>query len=174
MYHLTEAYLMSALICLLAVFLGAMCFAFFAINERALVLKDASGAANQFDFSMRVHRSAAWCATFFTLAIAIGSTFSAVPVVYTLLVVSLSGLMSVLYLLAWRVQHAVHHAEAAGRTARLQPNQRAAKLLLAGGMLMTVGVIVALVYVLPGHFTYYPTGYPNEPAVVDSKFTQSV
>jgi hypothetical protein len=82
--------------------------------------------------------------------------------------------MSVLYLLAWRMQHAVHHAEVTGRTARLQRNQRAAKALLAGGMLMTVSVIVALVYVLPGHFTYYPTDYPTEPAVVDSRFTQSV
>ena len=63
MYHLTEAYLMSALICLLAVFLGA------------------------------------------------------VPVIYTLL-----------------------------------------------------GVIVALVYVLPGHSTYYPV----EPSAVNSLFARSV
>jgi hypothetical protein len=173
MYHLTEAYLMSALICLLAASLGAVMFASLigpGIAPGRAARSDSTADRPQwYNYSMSVHRFAVWSATLFTLAITVGSAFSAVPIIYILLVVSLSGLMSVLYLLAWRTLPGIRQAEIACDEKKLNRGRRAAKVLAAGAMLLTLSVIVALVYVLPGHFTYYPV----EPNAVNSLFARS-
>lgn len=156
MYHLTEAYLMITLICLLAAFLGALSFAVTSGARGVASLYNHTDQPGSFNWSMRMHRFAVWGATVFTLTITVGSTFSAVPVIYTLLVVTLSGLMSICYLLAWQTLPRIRETTSAHDQKKPDSLVRFARVMLSGGMLLTLCVIAALAYVLPGHFTYYP------------------
>ena len=59
MYHLSEAYLMSGLICLLAAYLGALAFGTFAVAPLAVnVLSEEGGVQLLRRFWLRLHRFA--------------------------------------------------------------------------------------------------------------------
>ena len=99
--------------------------------------------------------------TAFTATIAAASNFSAVPAIYSLLVVTLCGAMTVLFLFAWRLIPAINAARDAGDPKRFKRLHRIDIALVGGGMLLALIVLTTLVYVLPGHFTYYPTVTPT-------------
>lgn len=164
MYHLTEAYLMSALICLFAAFLGALVYGSSVIPATIVrVLGESGSAALLRAYWPNYHRFAVFAGTAFTTIIATGSTFSAVPSIYSLLVVTLCGAMTVLFLFAWRLIPAINAARDGDDAKRFDRLHRFDIALVSGGMLLAVVVLATLVYVLPGHFTYYPTLDQTEP-----------
>jgi hypothetical protein len=162
MYHLTEAYLMSTLICLFAAFLGALVYGSSVIPATIIRVLGESGSATLLrTYWSTYHRFAVFAGTAFTATIAAGSNFSAVPAIYSLLVVTLCGTMTVLFLFAWRLIPAINAARDAGDPKRFKRLHRIDIALVGGGMLLALVVLATLVYVLPGHFTYYPTEIPT-------------
>ena len=74
--------------------------------------------------------------------------------------------MSICYLLAWQTLPRIRQTASAHGQKKPDNLVRFARVMLSGGMLLTLCVIAALAYVLPGHFTYYPV----EPGAVDPLF----
>ena len=157
MYHLTEAYLMAGLICLIAAYLGALIFGTGAVAPLMVRTLGESGAAPLLRaYWPRFHGFAVGAGTLIMLCIAVGSVFSAVPVMYSLLVVMLCALMTACFLLGWRLIPAINAARDSGAEAEFSRLHRLDVMLVGLGMLLALLVIAALVYVLPGQFTFWP------------------
>jgi hypothetical protein len=105
----------------------------------------------------RFHAFAVGCGALIMLCVAVGSAFSAVPSLYALLVVLLCALMTACFLVGWRLIPVINAARDAGRQAEFDRLHRLDVLLVALGMLLALIVIAALVYVLPGQFTFWPS-----------------
>lgn len=157
MYHLTEAYLLASLICLMAAYLGALLFG--AGGVAPLVVRtlgeEVAGPLLR-AYWPRFHGFAVGAGTAIMLCIAVGSVFSAVPSIYALLVVTLCALMTACFLIGWRLIPAINLARDSGATEQFARLHRFDVLLVGTGMILAVLVIAALVYVLPGQFTFWP------------------
>ena len=158
MYHLTEAYLLASLICLTAAYLGALLFG--AGGVAPLVVRtlgeEAAGPLLR-AYWPRFHGFAVGVGTLIMLCIAVGSVFSAVPSLYSLLVVMLCALMTACFLIGWRLIPAINRARDTGAAEEFARLHKLDVMLVGIGMLLTVLVIAALVYVLPGQFTFWPS-----------------
>lgn len=141
MYHLSEAYLMAGYICLLAGFLGALCYGFFATSPQ----------------SAGLHRFAVLFAMLLTAICALGSMFSAVPVAYAALLVAVAGLMTLLFFAGLQVLSGIVVAQQMGDAQRLSRLRWLDNVLIAAGVITGLLLLVGLVYVLPGQFTFWPT-----------------
>ena len=158
MYHLTEAYLMAGLICLTAAYLGALLFGTGAVAPLMVRTLGEEGAAPLLRaYWPRFHGFAVGTGTLIMLSVAVGSIYSAVPMLYSLLVVLLCALMTACFLLGWRLIPAINEARVAGANATFARLHRLDVVLVGLGMLLALLVIAALVYVLPGQFTFWPT-----------------
>ena len=158
MYHLTEAYLMASLICLTAGYLGALVFGSGVVAPLVVrTLGEQTGGRLLRAYWPRYHGFAVVAGTLIMLFTAFGSAFSAVPSVYALLVVSLSGLMTLCFLAGWRLIPAINRARDEDNQAAFVRLHRLDVVLVTCGMLFALAVVVALVYVLPGQFTFWPT-----------------
>ena len=158
MYHLSEAYLMAGYISLLAIYLGALIFGTAAVAPIAVstLAEDSAGIFLR-RYWVAYHRFAVFGGLFFAVIAAIGSTVSAVPSRYALLLVSLAGLMTVLFYSAMRLIPRINHARDAADDETFNRLHRLNVSLVSLGMLAAMALLVALVYVLPGHFTFWPT-----------------
>ena len=157
MYHLTEAYLLAALICATAAYLGALLFGAGSVAPLTIrILGEEAAGPLLRAFWPRFHGFAVAAGTIIMLCVAVGSVFSAVPSLYSLLVVSLCALMTVCFLIGWRLIPAINVARDAGATAEFTRLHRLDIALVSAGMLLALLVIAALVYVLPGQFTFWP------------------
>jgi len=158
MYHLTEAYLMALLICLTAAYLGALVFGAGVVAPLVVrTLGEQVGGPLLRAYWPRYHGFAVAAGTLIVLTTALGSAFSAVPSVYALLVVTLSGLMTLCFLAGWRLIPAINQARDEGNHASFVRLHRFDVMLVASGMLLALAVLTALVYVLPGQFTFWPS-----------------
>ena len=147
MYHLSEAYLMAAYISLLAAYLGALMFGTGAIAPLAVrLLPEDAGATLLRAYWPRFHKFAVIAGLGFTLVAAAGAGFSA-----------LAGLMTLCFYTGLRIIPAVNSARDAGNEARFNRLHRLDVVLVSTGMLTGLTLLVALVYVLPGQFTFWPT-----------------
>lgn len=157
MYHLTEAYLLAGLICAAAAYLGALLFGAGVVAPLMVrTLGEAAAAPLLRAYWPSFHGFAVGAGTLIMLCVALGSAFSAVPILYSLLVVMLSALMTVCFLLGWRLIPAINAARDAGAEADFSRLHRLDVILVGLGMLLALLVIAALVYVLPGQFTFWP------------------
>jgi hypothetical protein len=157
MYHLAEAYLLAALVCLTAVYLGALLFGTGGVAPLVVrTLGEETAGPVLRAYWPRFHGFAVVCGTLITLLVAVGSVFSAVPSVYALLVVVLCGLMTSCFLVGWRLIPAINSARDRGAHDVFQRLHRWDVFLVGLGIMLTAMVIVALVYVLPGQFTFWP------------------
>ncbi len=158
MYHLTEAYLMAGLICLVAAYLGALAFGTGVVAPLVIrTLGEGVGGGLLRAYWPRFHGFAVFVGTLIMVLTAVGSTFSAVPPLYALLVVALSALMTTCFLVGWRLIPHINEARDHGAHATFARLHRLDVSLVGVGMLLAVSVLVALVYVLPGQFTFWPT-----------------
>ena len=156
MYHLTEAYLMISLLTLLSAFLGALIFSAAVVAQAAARLLSAEDAALLLrSFWATYHRFAVIGALTLTAIGTLAAPFSALPAIYVVLLTSLGALMTLCFfsglLLIPRINHASDHQDAA----RFQTLHRLDTALVAAGMGIGLLLIVALAYVLPGHFTFW-------------------
>ena len=158
MYHLSEAYLMASYISLLAIYLGALIFGTAAVAPIAVgTLEENSAGVFLRRYWVVYHRFAVFGGLFFAIIAAIGSTVSAVPSRYALLLVSLAGLMTVLFYSAMRLIPSINHARDAADDKTFNRLHRLNVSLVSLGMLTAIALLAALIYVLPGQFTFWPT-----------------
>ena len=158
MYHLSEAYLMASYISLLAIYLGALIFGTAAVAPIAVgTLEENSAGVFLRRYWVVYHRFAVFGGLFFAVIAAIGSTVSAVPSRYALLLVSLAGLMTVLFYSAMRLIPSINHARDAADDKTFNRLHRLNVSLVSLGMLTAIALLFALIYVLPGQFTFWPT-----------------
>lgn len=155
MYHLSEAYLMAGYICLLAAYLGALLFAAGAVAP--LMVSAGDNIALLRRFWLRFHRFAVVTGTFFTLSCGVGSFFSAVPLVYSTVLLAISGVMTLSFYVGLHLIPAVNLAKDMGDEAQFARLHRLDVILVFVGLLAGVMLVVGLVYVLPGQFTFWPT-----------------
>ena len=158
MYHLSEAYLMASYISLLAIYLGALIFGTAAVAPIAVgtLAADSAGMFLR-RYWVVYHRFAVFGGLLFAVIAAIGSTVSAVPSRYALLLVSLAGLMTIVFYSAMRLIPSINHARDAADDETFNRLHRLNVSLVSLGMLTAIALLVALIYVLPGHFTFWPT-----------------
>ena len=158
MYHLSEAYLMASYISLLAIYLGALIFGTAAVAPIAVgtLAEDLAGIFLR-RYWVVYHRFAVFGGLFFAGTAAIGSTVSAVPSRYALLLVSLAGLMTILFYSAMRLIPSINFARDAADDGTFNRLHRLNVSLVSLGMLTAIALLAALIYVLPGQFTFWPT-----------------
>ena len=157
MYHLTEAYLMAGLISLIAAYLGALVFGSGAVAPLVVrVLGETAAAPLLRAYWPRFHGFAVLSGTAFTLLLAVGSGWSAVPGIYASLVIALAGLMTIVFFVAQRLIPAINAARERGAMQRFNALHRLSVILVASGMLLAAALLAALIYVLPGQFTFWP------------------
>ncbi len=157
MYHLSEAYLMAAYISLLAAYLGALIFGTGAVAPLAVrLLPEDAGALLLRAYWPRFHKFAVIAGLGFTLLAAAGAGFSALPVAYVSLLVALAGLMTLSFYAGLRLIPAVNSARDNGNEKRFNRLHRLDVALVSAGMLTGLLLLMALIYVLPGQFTFWP------------------
>jgi len=158
MYHLTEAYLMATYICLLAIYLGALVFGTAVVAPVVVTSLDESAAALFLRrYWVAYHRFAVIGGLIFAIIAALGSTASAVPPRYSFLLVCLAGLMTICFYVAMALISPINNARDAGDDQRFNRLHRLNVTLVSLGMIVSALLLAALVYVLPGQFTFWPT-----------------
>ena len=149
---------MATYISFLAVYLGALVFGTAAVAPIAV----GSLTEQQAGFFLRrywvaYHRFAVFGGLLFATVAAGASAFSAIPPRYSLLLVSLAGLMTICFFVAMRMIEPINRARDAGDAEMFNRLHRYNVGLVSIGMLTTMILLGALVYVLPGQFTFWPT-----------------
>ncbi len=156
MYHLTEAYVMIALVVALAGFIGALLFA--AAVVAPLAVKTLSpDLTSEFlrPFWMRYHKCAVLGALGLTAIGTLAAPYSALPIIYIVLLSSLSSFMTMCFFVGLNLITKINLAADMQDQKTFNALHRADMALVGAGMLAGVGLIVALGYVLPGHFTFW-------------------
>ena len=149
---------MATYISLLAIYLGALIFGTAAVAPIAVsTLQEEAAALFLRRYWVAYHRFAVIGGLLFAGTAALGSTLSAVPSRYALLLVSLAGLMTLCFYLAMTLIPKINAARDAGDSIGFDRLHRINVSLVSGGMLVTIFLLVALIYVLPGQFTFWPT-----------------
>jgi hypothetical protein len=158
MYHLSEAYLMAGYICLLAAYLGALIFGASAIAPLVVAtLSEASSAIVLRRFWLRYHRFAVVLGVLFTLICAVGSIYSAVPLIYSTVLLAAAGLMTTSFYVGLHLIPAINLARDLGDEDQFARLHRLDVILVGVGLLAGLAFLIGLVYVLPGQFTFWPT-----------------
>ena len=158
MYHLSEAYLMATYICFLALYLGALVFGTAVVAPIAVgTLQEQQAGVFLRRYWVTYHRFAVIGGLVFAVVAAVSSTISAVPPRYSLLLVSLAGFMTICFFLAMRLIPAINAARDNSDDEGFNRLHRWNVSLVSLGMLTTIALLAALVYVLPGQFTFWPT-----------------
>ena len=157
MYHLTEAYLMATYICLLAIYLGALVFGTAVVEPVAVTNLDEAATAFLRRYWIAYHRFAVLGGLVFTAVAALASTATPVPARYALLLVCLAGFLTTCFYLAMSLIGPINQARDLEDDERFKRLHRLNVSLVSLGMIVTALLLVALVYVLPGQFTFWPT-----------------
>lgn len=153
MYHLTEAYLMAAFISALAAVWGAQFVAISAVPKLLRSTLDPEPHAQTMHaYWPGLFKLAMVWGLFATLVIACSVPFSAIPNIYGLLLTAIAGLMTLCYYGAWVMGQ--RQTAGGSYTASLPRSQTLFAVAALGTGLV---LIAALVYVLPGQFTFWPT-----------------
>lgn len=155
MYHLSEAYLMATFICLLCGYLGAVILAVTSLPRMAGRYSGDKADDGLIDLYWRsVHRFAVIGGLIFTTTSALASGKTALPSAYALMLVSLAGLMSVGFFVSMQtLPNAARPLESRRQDTLSLSNW----ILITSAILTGLVLIAALVYVLPGQFTFWPT-----------------
>ena len=170
MYHLAEAYLMAAFICLIAAYLGALLFGAGVLAPLSIrVLGETAAAPLLRAYWPRYHGFAVYAGVAITLAASFGLGYSAVPLGYWSLVVAIAAAMTLCFFVGWRLIPAINEARDGNAQARFERLHRMDVMLVGVGLLLGVLLVLALVYVLPGQFTFWPEFvHPPSPEAADT------
>ena len=151
MYHLSEAYAMATFICLLCGYLGALIFAVIVVPRLAINHLDKAAYAPLLSMHWRrLHHLAVIGGLAFTAVGALVSGKTALPSAYALMLVCLSGLMSVSFFVSLQTLPTLNELP----DGRIKFSNI---ILIFSGILTGFVLTAALVYVLPGQFTFWPT-----------------
>ncbi|NCF44288.1 MAG: DUF4149 domain-containing protein [Proteobacteria bacterium] len=149
---------MATYISLLASYLGALIFGTAAVAPIAVgTLPEAAAALFLRRYWVACYRFAVIGGLLFAGTAALASTVSAVPSRYALLLVSLAGLMTLCFYVAMTLIPKINAARDTDDSDGFERLHRLNVSLVSGGMLVTLLLLAALIYVLPGQFTFWPT-----------------
>lgn len=158
MYHLTEAYLLATFIALIAAGWGAL------IAGGSLLpvlfqrtLPEAHAGRLLRAYWPRYFRFAIGLGLLATLAGALAFPFSALPNLYVLLVTMLAAAMTTCFFMAWSLIPQINDARDEGDHNRFNRLHRLNVSLTGIGLICGTALLGALIYVLPGQFTFWPT-----------------
>lgn len=157
MYHLAEAYLMAAFIVLLAAYCGVL-GAGAGCRAPVVMKRLETAVADQFltTFWLYFHRFAVAGGLIFTATMTLAASYSAIPIRYSAFCVALGALMTSCFYVGLSLLPQINAAtkeQQAGPAARLR---RAGTMSVVCGLSVGVWLLVALIYVLPGQFTFWP------------------
>lgn len=158
MYHLTEAYLMATFIALVAAGWGAL------VAGGSLLpvlfqrtLPEAHAGRLLRAYWPNYFRFAVGLGLLATLVSALALPFSALPSLYGLLVTFIAAAMTVCFFCASSMINSINAARDSGDVARFNNLHRWNVALTGIGLLCGTALLGALIYVLPGQFTFWPT-----------------
>lgn len=158
MYHLTEAYLMATYITCLAAYWGALVFGTAVVAPIAVTrLEQAQAASFLRRYWLVYHRFAVLGGIVLTAIAAATAGYSALPMVYVLFCVSIGSLMTVSFYVALTLIPKINLARDQGETARFNRLHRLDVSLVGLGIIAGLILTAAVIYVLPGQFTFWPT-----------------
>ena len=158
MYHLSEAYLMSVVICCLSALLGALVFGAGSVAPTAVRLLDQQNCALFLRaYWPTYHRLATNSGLIMTAIMGVGSVFSAIPLLYVTIILALSSAMTLCFWGGLQIIPAINRARDDGDEKRFDRLHKFDLCLVGIGLLLLLSVITGLVYVLPGQFTFWPT-----------------
>ena len=159
MYHLFDAYLLSAFVCALAAWLGALVFGAAAVPSVLLNnLAEPDAARVLRAYWPRYHRVAVFTGVILTIAIAVVVPTDALPPIYTLMLSALAAIMTICFFVGLRLIGAVNAAKDAGDLTAFRRLHRLDIALVGFGLLAGLALLCATVYVLPGQFTFWQQG----------------
>ena len=151
MYHLSEAYAIASFICLLCGYLGALIFAATATPRFATKHLDRAACGTLLAKHWRgAHKLAVIGGLVFTAVCALASGKTALPNAYALMLLSISGLMTISFYVSLQTLPTLSESP----DGRLKFSN---VILFFTGILTGLVLTAALVYVLPGQFTFWPT-----------------
>jgi hypothetical protein len=149
---------MATYISLLAIYLGALIFGTAVVAPLAVSSLDgAAAAAFLRRYWVVYHRFAVLGGLAFATIAALGSTASAVPLRYSFLLVCLAGLMTICFYLAMSLIQSINQAKDNEDHQRFNRLHRLNVSFVSLGMIVAALLLAALIYVLPGQFTFWPT-----------------
>jgi hypothetical protein len=156
MYHLTEAYVMIALLAALASFIGALLFSAAIVAPLAVkTLTPDLTAAFLRPFWLRYHKYAVLGALGLTVMGTLAAPYSALPIIYIVLLSSLGSFMTICFFVGLNLIAKINLASDMQDQKAFNALHRADMALVGAGMLTGVALMIALGYVLPGHFTFW-------------------
>jgi len=104
---------------------------------------------------MRYHKCAVLGALGLTLAGTLAAPYSALPIIYIVLLSSLGSFMTICFFVGLNLIAKINLAADMQDQKAFNALHRADMVLVGAGMLAGIALIVALGYVLPGHFTFW-------------------
>ena len=156
MYHLTEAYVMIALLAALASFIGALLFSAAIVAPLAVkTLTPDLTAVFLRPFWLRYHKYAVLGALGLTQMGTLAAPHSALPISYIVLLSSLRSFMTICSFVGPNLIAKINLASDMQDQKAFNALHRADMALVGAGMLTGVALMIALGYVLPGHFTFW-------------------
>jgi|GEM_PF-564737 len=159
MYHLADAYLMSAFVAALGAYLGALVFGAAAVPQVILnTLEENTAAPVLRAYWPRYHKVAVIIGTVLTVALVVIIPSDSLPAIYSLLLTSLSSLMTLCFFVGLRLIGSINSARDAGDEVTFNRLHRTDIFLVTLGLLLGVMLVCAVIYVLPGQFTFWQYG----------------
>lgn len=156
MYHLVDAYLFSGFVAVLAAYIGALTFGTSAVPVVITGTLDESLAGPVLRrYWPLYHRFAVAGGTALTVALVVIAPADVLPAIYTLLLTGLAALMTVCFFVGMRLIGAINAARDRGDDAAFNRLHRFDVLLVGTGLLIGVALLCAVIYVLPGQFTFW-------------------
>ena len=154
MYHLTEAYVMIALLAALASFIGALLFSAAIVAPLAVkTLTPDLTAAFLRPFWLRYHKYAVLGALGLTVMGTLAAPYSALPIIYIVLLSSLGSFMTICFFVGLNLIAKINLASDMQDQKAFNALHRADMALVGAGMLTGAALLIARGYVVPGQFT---------------------
>jgi hypothetical protein len=146
---------MALFICLLSSYLGALIFSVAAVPNMLSGRSTSSiSKPNLTFFWRRTHKLAVLGGLAFTITAAFASIDTALPKTYALMLVSLAALMSILFFTSFLILPDANQESVASLIDEIGVLNM---VLIISGIVIGILLIAALVYVLPGQFTFWRT-----------------
>ncbi len=168
MYHLLDAYLLSAFVAALSAYLGALIFGAAAVPSVILkTLGESAAAAVLRSYWPRYHRLAVLLGTALTVCLVLILPTEILPAIYSLLLTALAALMTLCFFVGMQLIGSINAARDAGDEASFSRLHRRDIVLVPCGIQQALSLLWAIIYVLPGQFTFWQhgSGHGNEQVV---------
>ena len=159
MYHLIDAYLLSAFVAVLGAHIGALLFGAAGVPRAILKALGEEGAAPALRvYWPQYHKLAVGMGTALTLSLVIIMPSETLPSIYSLLLTSLAAAMTLCFYMGLQLIDKINAAKDRADMVAFSRLHRSDVILVGAGLVLGVVLLVAVIYVLPGQFTFWQHG----------------